>query len=194
MRHGRRHRRQDLDRIERQRRRLALRGEPVGFSTLDQRSRRRDSPPPRAIRRDSKTTPQRGAPSSSNRTRLVAIAFSFSDQIARGAAACASRRSAPARSERDRASSDPTARARAGFRERRPATSAGDNRASLAERMAWITTPKTRSKPTSIEKEARRPSLCASRRFVFKRSRAALATVGKAQAPRAMSAPQAGSR
>jgi hypothetical protein len=55
------------------------------------------------------------------------------------------------------ATSDPIPSARRIPRSR-SGTSAGDNRASLAERMAWTTTPKTRSKPTSLEIEAKRPS------------------------------------
>ena len=71
-------------------------------------------------------------------------------------------------------------------------TSAGDNRASLAERMAWSTTPKTKSKPTSMRKGTRRPSLCASVSLAFKVSLAAPPAEGNA--PLAISAPQLGSR
>lgn len=46
-------------------------------------------------------------------------------------------------------------------------TSPGDNRASLADRMACTTMPNTRSKPTSIEKQVKRPCLWANRKFVF---------------------------
>src|SRR4029450_4477442 len=52
-----------------------------------------------------------------------------------------------------------------------------------------ITTPTTRSKPTSSEKEARRSWPRARRRSSFSRSRAAYATVGKAHRPYAISAP-----
>ena len=168
MRAGRRHGRQNLDRVSAAG--LALVSVRRASRLCHARSTPRswDSPSSRAIRPTLRRRPTGGA-IQSNRTRLVAI--SFLHQIRFLAApqprlASAFGRFALCAVERDPLPPSQL-RARAEFRRTTSCTSAGDIRASLAERMAWIMTPKTRSKPTSIEKEAKRPSLWASTQVCF---------------------------